>query len=296
MAIQPPPVAAALAAVAMLALVMNSYLRVGALAGDSWAFRKTLGEGQRVAYERPPAHMIHRLRESYGGAGTKVARPKPALTRAPLTRATLHCRLHSQLALSGCTAASASRYRRTQILRGQLATRNCRTFSTRTRSSGFRRGIRWAPRWGLCCAPFRYFAACIVPRAFGTWCSRSALRTPDDKATSVEENKAANDALRAAIDGLRPKPRAVLRWCVPVLRALPAARQHGHNSHTERPFPPTYCSLTSNPLTGLVEEGFAIMFDGICRGTDVEYAVAVLGRKYGRVSPGSRPSLRRWSF
>jgi hypothetical protein len=72
---QPPPLAAALAAVAMLALVMNSYLRVGALAGDSWAFRKTLGEGQRVAYERPPAHVIHRLRESYGGAGAKAARP-----------------------------------------------------------------------------------------------------------------------------------------------------------------------------------------------------------------------------
>ena len=185
-----PPVAAALAAVAMLALVMNSYLRVGALAGDSWAFRKTLGEGQRVAYERPPAHMIHRLRESYGGAGTKVARPKPALTRAPLTRATLHCRLHSQSALSGCTAASVSRYRRTQILRGQLATRNCRTFSTRTRSSGFRRGIQWAPRWGLCCAPFRYFAACIVPRAFVvTWCSRSALRTPDDRPQALKRTR-----------------------------------------------------------------------------------------------------------
>ena len=83
---------------------------------------------------------------------------------------------------------------------------------------------------------------------------------------------------------------------MPVLRALPAARQHGHNSHTQRPLSPDSCSLTSNPLTGLVEEGFAIMFDGIRRGTDVEYAVAVLGRKYGRVSPGSRPSLRRWSF
>jgi hypothetical protein len=46
--------------------------------------------------------------------------------------------------------------------------------------------------------------------------------------------------------------------------------------------------LTSNPLTGLVEEGFAIMFDGIRRGTDVEYAVAVLGRKYGR------PVVYRW--
>ena len=59
-----------------------------------------------------------------------------------------------------------------------------------------------------------------------------------------------------------------------------------HSFATCRPTHHDYspCSLTTNSNTGLTEEGFALMFDGIRGGTDVEFPVAVLARKYGRVS------------
>ena len=80
-------------------------------------------------------------------------------------------------------------------------------------------------------------------------------------------NDARNDALRAAIDALRPAPARVLR-CV-------TEAAHGGDG----------------AIAPLQEEGFALIYDGILHGTEgkrAEYAVAVLARKFGR------PYIYRW--
>lgn len=92
--------------------------------------------------------------------------------------------------------------------------------------------------------------------AVSAWNPRGILE-PETRAM----NDARNDALRAAIDGLQPRPDRVLRCAT-----ADAAAGRG-------------------ALAPLQEEGFALIYDGVqegAEGTRVDYAVEVLARRFGR--------------
>ena len=89
---------------AVLFVFALNYLRLEARPDEGWAFRKALGEGQRVAYQRPSEHAMRRMRTAYGAAGGwHNARCLPFL---PVSSSDQLPRADSRLALSDLSSGS----------------------------------------------------------------------------------------------------------------------------------------------------------------------------------------------